>query len=494
MGFLEAGDPYGWEDSREDGIMAWVREHGIEQFIAVWEKVRGIESDTLKWGDELEYSILAIDEAAGTVRCKLRGAQILAELKQREGRTQCADTDSCHWVPEYGSWMVEGTPGSPYAGCASDLLKCEANMRMRRAKMLAVLNPGEICPTVPCFPLIGVGQFTEPPLPPGGPITNSLFVPDGCINPHPRFGALTGNIRKRRGANVDIRMPRFRDTHTPAPVRPVGCPQPSTLEEALGMDEVYMDAMAFGMGCCCLQVTFQAHDVEESRHLYDQLAVLTPVLLALTAATPAARGVLLDTDSRWDIISQAVDDRTPLERTPRHAAATDAGGGGPEAATARDPADDGASSSGLYHPAMWQSGRAPQSKSRYASISLYIHSELAKTQSRKEKSCCSEAYNDVSAPYDEPAYNRLVASGIDPMLARHVAHLFSRDPLVIFHQRVRELSDADSTEHFENLQSTNWQTVRWKPPPASSTFLGGDADIGWRVEFRSIKRLPESTM
>ena len=39
MGFLEAGDPYGWEDSREDGIMAWVREHGIEQFIAVWEKV-----------------------------------------------------------------------------------------------------------------------------------------------------------------------------------------------------------------------------------------------------------------------------------------------------------------------------------------------------------------------------------------------------------------------------------------------------------------------
>ena len=75
-----------------------------------------------------------------------------------------------------------------------------------------------------------------------------------------------------------------------------------------------MDAMAFGMGCCCLQVTFQATDVSESRHLYDQLAVLTPILIALTAATPVARGTLLDTDSRWDIISQSVDDRTPAER------------------------------------------------------------------------------------------------------------------------------------------------------------------------------------
>jgi glutamate--cysteine ligase catalytic subunit len=29
--------------------------------------------------------------------------------------------------------------------------------------------------------------------------------------------------------------------------------------------------------------------------------------------------------------------------------------------------------------------------------------------------------------------------------------------------------------------------VRWKPPPASSKSLGGTADIGWRVEFRSME-------
>lgn len=33
---------------------------------------------------------------------------------------------------------------------------------------------------------------------------------------------------------------------------------------------------------------------------------------------------------------------------------------------------------------------------------------------------------------------------------------------------------------FQNIQSTNWQTVRFKPPPAQSP-------IGWRVEFRSME-------
>ncbi len=44
--------------------------------------------------------------------------------------------------------------------------------------------------------------------------------------------------------------------------------------------------------------------------------------------------------------------------------------------------------------------------------------------------------------------------------------LFSpRDPLVIFNGHITELDDHASTEHWENIQSTNWQTVRWKPPP-----------------------------
>lgn len=70
-------------------------------------------------------------------------------------------------------------------------------------------------------------------------------------------------------------------------------------------------------GASCLQVTFQCINIDEARHLYDQLGVLAPVMLALSAATPILRGFLVDTDVRWDVISASVDDRTPAERGAR---------------------------------------------------------------------------------------------------------------------------------------------------------------------------------
>lgn len=66
------------------------------------------------------------------------------------------------------------------------------------------------------------------------------------------------------------------------------------------------------------------------------------------------------------------------------------------------------------------------------------------------------------------------------MLARHIAHLFIRDPLVIF-EELLNVDDNETTDHFENLQSTNWQTMRFKPPPSKTS------PIGWRVEFRSME-------
>ena len=84
-------------------------------------------------------------------------------------------------------------------------------------------------------------------------------------------------------------------------------------------------------------------------------------------------------------------------------------------------------------------------------------------------------------------------------LARHVAWVCSRDPLVIGAGR-EALAAADGhVEHFELLQSTNWNSVRLKPPlgkgpahgppPAPSTVAepetGGGA--GWRVELRTME-------
>jgi len=72
-----------------------------------------------------------------------------------------------------------------------------------------------------------------------------------------------------------------------------------------------------------------------------------------------------------------------------------------------------------------------------------------------------------------------MGGGMDERLATHFAHLFIRDPLVIFAEDLKEL-DMSRTDHFENLQSTNWQHMRFKPPPA-------DNSIGWRVEFRPME-------
>lgn len=61
--------------------------------------------------------------------------------------------------------------------------------------------------------------------------------------------------------------------------------------------------MGFGMGLCCLQMTFQAVNLDEARMLYDNLTPITPIMLALSAATPIFRSYLADIDCRWDIIS-----------------------------------------------------------------------------------------------------------------------------------------------------------------------------------------------
>ncbi|KAM9889314.1 hypothetical protein OXX69_012877, partial [Metschnikowia pulcherrima] len=150
------------------------------------------------------------------------------------------------------------------------------------------------------------------------PASQSLFLPDEIINRHARFPTLTANIRKRRGRKVAINLPIYPDVNTKLiddsiPRRDLF---PSDQEPWLGASKpghVYMDSMGFGMGSSCLQVTMQAADIEQARYLYDGLAPLTPVMLALSAASPMFKGFLVDQDVRWNVISGAVDDRTFAE-------------------------------------------------------------------------------------------------------------------------------------------------------------------------------------
>ena len=65
------------------------------------------------------------------------------------------------------------------------------------------------------------------------------------------------------------------------------------------------------------------------------------------------------------------------------------------------------------------------------------------------------------------------------VLFKHISHLLIRDPLVIFSEKI-DLNDEEDSDHFENLQSTNWHNMRFKPPPPNTS-------IGWRVEFRPME-------
>lgn len=524
MGLLVEGSPLEWDDALE--WLEFVRSNGIDQFLHIFRRVKDIEGDELKWGDELEYGVFRMDASSRKPLLSLRGAEIMAELRAKESKSREAGSacsaDGCSWVPEYGAWMIEGTPSCPYGGFTTDLRKVEANMRLRRARLLEVLRPDEIAPSVTAFPMMGVGNFTWPPTQPLGPVAMSNYVSDAVINPHPRFATLTRNIRKRRTRKVDIRVPLFRDVNTTAMLleeeaawksersRPLyeskrALSSSSLTEEAtstsssVGSDDgraddksgehavvstrklsaastpptepypgfIHMDCMAFGMGMCCLQVTFQAKNIGESRHLYDHLGVLSPILLALTAATPILKGRLADTDVRWATISASVDDRTPQELG--------------EAA----PPTDAATQAKYAKMAGGGTKRLP--KSRYEGISTYICNH----NGGKDPHTKTSKYNDVEVPVDEKSYATLLENGVDSLLAQHIAHLFIRDPLVIYQQRLH-LDNELETDHFENIQSTNWQTVRWKPPPPLPVGADGKVSaeaqhVGWRTEFRSME-------
>lgn len=436
MGLLSLGKPLHWDQTEK--VADHVRSHGIRQLRSIFHRLKGRQHDVLLWGDEVEGIVAQFDDKERRVRLPLRGKEFLEQLAEISKRTVDPDVGGGVWHPEYGRYMLESTPSEPYGGTIRDFLKVEANMALRRKQAAEALGENESFVTVTTYPRLGCKGFTAPEYDPspGGDISKSLFWPDEAINQHPRFATLTANIRRRRGAKVAMNVPIFRDKNTPVPFHEEfeheGHPDDPEGGAAALPDHIYLDAMGFGMGNSCLQVTFQARNITEARELYDQLAVVCPIVLALSAASPAFRGYLSDRDARWDVIAGSVDDRPPQER-------------GLEPLT---------------------TSRRVISKSRYDSISSY----LANSPNNKPE------YQDIPLEMDDAIREELMQDGLDEKLASHFAHLFIRDPVVVY-EELLDQDDATSTDHFENIQSTNWQTMRFKPPPA-------DSDIGWRVEFR----------
>jgi glutamate--cysteine ligase catalytic subunit len=155
----------------------------------------------------------------------------------------------------------------------------------------------------------------------------------------------------------------------------------------------------------------------------------------LSASTPFHKGKLLDSDTRWEFICQSVDDRNPSERK----------------------------EGGI-------------TKSRYSSINMYISDDYRNFK----------CYTDVKKKINRGARKFLKRKAkdmglkMDKKLVDHFASLFVRDNLCIFNTTVEHEVNLDETKLFEAIQSTNWNDVRFKPPPSMGS------SIGWRVEFRSM--------
>ncbi|EZG48821.1 glutamate-cysteine ligase, catalytic subunit [Gregarina niphandrodes] len=457
---------------------------------------------------------------------------------------------SAEWHPEFGNHMIEATPSPPYALSVEGVTDVEESMMSRRLKIQSVLQSlygnKAFVMSMPAFPLLGVTSSHLDVTSPveavdlthlGGSdalriadyiwnpgnrhnladfLEGSVGIPKCLPNPHPRFPTLVHNVNTRRGTKVSSLIKAFEDAYTfetprctsgscstacslgsgklgsssfgsenspefNTPVRSCSkvvsseASTPATgtstvrtsrkervegsvwelskdLEEFGSRADIsdlsrhtrlpvkgfiYQDCFAYGMSQCCLQATFGCPNVSMARHLYDQMVVFAPIFLAISAGTPALSGLVSDLDCRWRVLEQTCDCRTDAELS-------------------------------------------TLKQSRYGCAPMFIadHSFLDEHDS---------LFNDQLLEHNEEAYDTL-SRFMDQRLALHFATLWTRDPLVIFEDKI-DIDNTTRTDHFENIQSTNWNTVRFKPPPPSPD--GSTLPyIGWRVELRT----PESQL
>ena len=254
--------------------------------------------------------------------------------------------------------------------------------------------------------------------------SRSAYSTDDNISPHSRFRAMTMNIRERRGKKVSITPKLLVDEHTDTSLFP---------KNKQGEPVIHMDSQLFGMGSNSLQLTFESSNLSHARYLHDMLLPLGPLFLALSANSALFRGMLAGVDTRWSVIAGSVDSRTEEEMDPE--------------------------------------GPNYINKSRYSGMNHYIS---------KHQYVRAEHTDTPQLKASKAHLQLLAEAGVDEVLASHIAQLFVHDAMVVFPDKL-EVDDSKTTNHFENLQSTNWNSMRFKPPPSM------DSNIGWRVEFRTME-------
>lgn len=335
-------------------------------------------------------------------------------------------------LPEYGRWMLELIPQLPMEDYL-DSTELKKSICLVYKQLEDLMRPQNKYLSTSLPPKLGTLYYahhflpglTHEQLAEVNQISKSEYMADEMINDHPRYPASAKNVRNRRGEKPWISAPIYPDIITDLVNVLPGEREPG---------KIHLDSVTFGSGVCSLQVTLGTSDMSEARWLYDQFHIFTPIWLALSASTPFHKGTLLNTDTRWEIRCQAQDDRNERERSP----------------------------GGIF-------------KTRSGPISLFI-SEDARN---------FDCYNDERKTINKWAWRYLFKKAkeldvkIDRKLLDHFSFLFVRDYLCIFERSTTYEPSLEDTKLFEGIQSSNWNDVRFKPPPSM------DSSIGWRVEFRS---------
>ncbi|KAJ2553343.1 glutamate--cysteine ligase [Coemansia sp. RSA 1933] len=227
--------------------------------------------------------------------------------------------------------------------------------------------------------------------------------------------------------------------------------RPMVAEMPLAKNCLLLDSPLFGIGSGgVLRVALCAADLDEARSLYDQLAPISAILTALTAATPIVRGHLVERDSYWDVQCSTVDDRSAQEL-------------------------------GL---APLTTAKGTLFKSRFGSIDIYLGPGPESTNLAFQPK-----FNDCQYTYDNTAYWKMRDSGVDHLLSQHVSHLFTRDIHYASERMLKAANSAkgdsspqgsDGQEHFKRFLGCNRQNVCLYPPNTR-------AGSGWEVELMSME-------
>ncbi|KAI5181160.1 glutamate--cysteine ligase catalytic subunit [Nematocida sp. AWRm80] len=526
MGLLKESTTLSWTETQKQSEE--LKREGIQYFIEVYKRTLPVRTHGFLWGEEIEQNLV----------CKLDGNWSLALATDLVIEALKEDKDYLMNI-EYAGYMLESTPREPYEPKFKVFKKVEENMEKRRKAVQAVLNQlfngASSILYLPSFPLLGtpfafgtgtatgkgkekkwkemwISQFKKTPQKGNMPefipaikcstaietvvaraknptfnVTRSIHFPDFAITPHRRFHNFTYNIRERKERPLHMEIPAAKiektmaisasaskesteDNHSKQPssfygsiiantAEAIHLSNPSTeksilpstkddsrahsnknLEDSaaeeckLTVDDTntaIINSMGQGMGCCCLQITMQCESLSEARLLYDNLGAICPLLLFLTMATPIVNGILTESSTRWDIVSASVDCRKDSE---------------------------------LEYI----------KKSRYSSIDLYT-SDLPDD--------LYALYNDINPYLDPKTLKTLLDNQVDRAMANHIASLYIRDPVLCY-------STSTAQEKFENIQSSNWRSMRLKSPKASAS--ESSESIGWMVEVRPMEIQPTS--